>query len=274
MKQNMMKIGLIGCGAIGAQICRAIDNKLVDAQLVAIYDRSAERCERLLGLLNNKPEILSPGELIFGADLVIECASTAAVREHGLSVLESGKDLMVLSAGAFADQGLLERFINAASANNCKIYIPSGAIAGLDGLKSASIAHIDRVMITTTKNPEGLKGAPYIVKNNIDLESFHEKTLLFEGSADDAIAAFPANINVAVSLGIAGTGTRNTQVRVFVDPQATSNIHEISVEGAFGRLTCCVENIPSPDNPRTSFLAALSAVATLKKIAEPLQIGT
>ncbi|MDJ1423464.1 MAG: aspartate dehydrogenase [Candidatus Methanoperedens sp.] len=270
----MMKIGLIGCGAIGARICSAIDNKLVDAQLVAVYDRSAERCERLLGSLNNRPEILSPGELIFRADLVIECASTAAVREYGLSVLESGKDLMVLSAGAFADSGLLERFISAAAANRCKIYIPSGAIAGIDGLKSASIAHIDRVMITTTKNPEGLKGAPYIVKNNIDLESFHEKTLLFEGSADDAIAAFPANINVAVSLGIAGTGTKNTQVRVFVDPQATSNIHEISVEGDFGRFTCRVENVPSPDNPRTSFLAALSAIATLKKIAEPLQIGT
>ena len=270
----MLKIGIIGCGSIGTELSKAIDSKLIRAQLVAVYDRSTERCEKLLGSLRNKPGLMAPDELISRADIVVECASAAAVHEYGHIVLENGKDLMVMSAGAFAEQELLEKLTDAAASHNCKIYIPSGAIAGIDGLKSAAISHIDKVMLTTTKNPAGLKGAPYIVENDIDLESIREKTLLFEGSARDAIAAFPANINVAISLSLAGIGIEKTQVRVFADPGASRNIHEISVEGAFGRYIARIENLPSLDNPKTSYLAALSAIATLKKIAEPLQIGT
>ncbi|MCX9012462.1 MAG: aspartate dehydrogenase [Candidatus Methanoperedens sp.] len=270
----MLNIGVIGCGAIGKEICRAIDSKLIEAQLVAVYDRSRDNCERLLGELKNKPEVLPPGDLISRVDMVVECASAAAVREYGYAVLESGKDLMVLSAGAFTDPGLLKKFVKAAAAHNSRIYIPSGAIAGIDGLKSASVASIDKVMLTTTKSPEGLKGAPYVVQNSIDPGSFREKTLLFEGSAEKAIAAFPANVNVAVSLSLAGIGTKETRVRVFVDPHAERNTHEVTVEGAFGKFTCRIENVPSPDNPKTSFLAALSAIATLKKLTEPLQVGT
>ncbi len=270
----MLKIGVIGCGAIGTEICRAVDTKLINAELVGIYDKSGERCEKLLGTLNSKPQILIPGELIMKVDLVIECASQAAVREFGTMVLKNGKDLMILSVGALTDPKLLSGLIKAAKENDCKIYVPSGAIAGLDGLKSASTARINRVMLTTTKNPEGFEGAPFVLENNIDLGSFREKTLLFEGNAEAAIAAFPANVNVAASLSLAGIGSKETRVRVFVDPRALRNIHEISVEGAFGNFTCRVENVPSPDNPRTSFLAALSAIATLKKITEPLQIGT
>ncbi|MDP3103008.1 MAG: aspartate dehydrogenase [Candidatus Methanoperedens sp.] len=270
----MLKVGVIGCGAIGTEVCMAIDRGLVNAQLSAIYDRSGENCERLLASLGKKPAILPPDELISSADMIVECASAQAVREFGVNVLESGKDLMVMSAGAFRDSGLLKRLTDTAREHHCRIYIPSGAIAGIDGLKSASVAHVNKVMLTTTKNPEGLKGAPFVEKNNIDLDSFLEKTLLFEGSADEAITAFPANVNVAVSLGLAGIGMENTHVRIFVDPEAKRNVHEISIEGDFGNFTCRVENVPSPGNPRTSYLAALSAIATLKKITEPLQIGT
>src|SRR5450756_2403246 len=140
----MLNIGLIGCGAIGAQICRAIDSGFINAKLAAIYDRSAQRCERLLESLNNKPAISSPAELIKKADIVVECASQAAVSEHGLLVLESGKDLMVMSVGAFMDEKLLEDLVRAARKNDCKIYVPSGAIAGIDGLRSAKAASIDR----------------------------------------------------------------------------------------------------------------------------------
>ncbi len=270
----MLKVGIIGCGAIGTEISKAIDTKIINAKLVAVYDRSSEQCERLLGLLNNKPKKASPDELISIADIVIECASQKAVHEFGVRVLESGKDLMVLSTGALTDSILLDRLIKAAAAYNRKIYIPSGAVAGLDCLKSASIAAIDKVTLTTTKNPQGLKGSPFVIEKRINPESFNEKTLLFEGSAEDAVRAFPSNVNVAATLSLAGTGAKETKVQVFVDPGAKTNIHEIAVEGAFGKFTCRVENIPSPDNPKTSFLAALSAIATLKKITEPLQIGT
>lgn len=270
----MLKIGIIGCGAIGAQICKAIDAGNINAILVAVYDRSSEHCERLIAPLCNKPGIFSTEELISRSDIVVECASQTAVRQLGLSVLEGGKDLLVMSAGAFMDQDLLNRFIQAAKKNNCRIYIPSGAIAGIDGLKSASIASIQKVILSTVKNPKGLIGAPFITENNIDPYSFHENTLIFEGNAKEAVRAFPANVNVAASLSLAGVGPERTRVRIFVDPHASKNIHEITVIGDFGNFTCRIENVPSPDNPRTSFLAALSAIATLKKITEPLHIGT
>jgi aspartate dehydrogenase len=270
----MLKIGVIGCGAIGARICRAIDRGFINAKLVAIHDRSAQHCESLLESLQNKPDISSPGEVIKKADIVVECASQAAVREHGLRVLESGKDLLVMSVGVFMDEKLLEDFVRAARKNDCKIYIPSGAIAGIDGLRSAKAASIGRVILSTTKNPKSLEGAPFIIENNIDIYSFHEKTIIFEGNAKEAVRAFPANVNVAASLSLAGIGSEYTRVKVFVDPEASRNIHQITVEGDFGNFTCCIENVPSPDNPKTSLLAALSAIATLKKITEPLQIGT
>ncbi len=270
----MLKIGVIGCGAIGMQICKAVDTGIISAKLAAVYDRKRENCVRLLGTLGHKPEILEPNELISSSDIVVECASQEAVREHGLSVLNKGKDIMVLSAGAFMDAKLLDGFIRAARDKNAKIYIPSGAITGIDGLKSASIATINSVVLSTTKNPEGFSGAPFVLENNIDLFSFHKKTMLFEGSAAEAVRAFPANVNVAASLSLAGIGAEKTLVRVFVDPKSSKNIHEISVEGDFGTFTCRIENVPSPSNPKTSFLAALSAIATLRKITEPLQIGT
>jgi aspartate dehydrogenase len=270
----MLKIGIIGCGAIGTEICRAIDKGIIDAELVAIYDRSIENCETLISSLMEKPAILSLDELIERADIVVECASQSAVREIGLAVLEKGKDLMVLSIGAFLQPGLLDIFKKNAKENNCRIYLPSGAIAGLDGLNSASIAAISKVMLSTTKNPAGLKGAPFIVENNIDLDSFRERNMLFEGSPQDAVRAFPANVNVAASVTLAAAGAKDIKIRVFVDPKATRNIHELIVEGAFGKFTTKVENVPSPDNPRTSHLAALSAIATLKKITDPVQIGT
>lgn len=270
----MLKIGVIGCGAIGAQICRAIDNGSINAELSAIYDRSAENCEKLQGSLNSKPAISSPAELVSRADIVVECASQAAVREHGLLVLENGKDLMVMSVGVFMDEKLLDDLVRAARKNDCKIYVPSGAIAGIDGLRSAKAASIDRVEISTTKNPKGLDGAPFIIENNIDVYSFNEKTMIFDGNAKEAVRAFPANVNVAASLSLAGIGSDDTKVKIFVDPEASRNIHEITVEGDFGYFKCRIENVPSPDNPKTSLLAALSAIATLKKITEPLQIGT
>ncbi len=270
----MLKIGIIGCGAIGTEICRAIDKGMIDAELVALYDRSVEHCEALRSSLKNKPEILSPDELIKRADIVLECASQSAVRELGPAVLKNGKDLMVMSVGVFMQPGLLDTYKKTAKKNHCRIYLPSGAIAGLDGLKSASIAPIHKVMLSTIKNPRALKGAPFVVENNIDLDSYIEKTLLFEGSPEEAVKAFPANVNVAASVSLAAAGAKEIKIRVFVDPDAIRNIHELTVEGAFGKFTSNVMNVPSPDNPRTSHLAALSAIATLKKITEPLQIGT
>lgn len=155
-----------------------------------------------------------------------------------------------------------------------KVYIPSGAIAGLDGLKAAALGRIDEVTLTTRKTPENLRDAPYIEKRGVDIGAIEEPTLIYEGPALEACRLFPANVNVAASLSLAGVGPEKTRVRIIADPTLRKNVHEIDVKGEFGCLKVHVENVPSPDNPKTSYLAALSAIATLRKITEDIQVGT
>ncbi|MDI6888433.1 MAG: aspartate dehydrogenase [Methanocellales archaeon] len=271
----MIKVGIVGCGAIGGEICKAFDRGIINATLVALLDRDLESAKELANSLEHvKPSAMSAPELIDAVDLVVECASQFAVKEVVIPALGKGKDVMIMSVGALTDEGLLRQIRELARKNNCKVYLPSGAIVGLDGLKSASMARINSVTLTTRKPPASLEGAPYVVQHNIDLSTLKKATILFEGSAEEAVKGFPFNVNVAATLSIAGIGAKQTKVRIVADPALRRNVHEILVEGDFGRFETRVENVPSPSNPKTSYLAALSAIATLKKIAEPIQIGT
>jgi len=181
---------------------------------------------------------------------------------------------MIMSAGALSDKQLLEEILDLAREHNCHIYVPSGAIGGLDAVKSASIRRIDTVTITTRKPVIGLKEAPFVVRNHINLNQFTVPTEIFSGPAAIAIKEFPANVNVAASLSLVGMGFEKTVVKVVVDPTISRNIHDIHVKGEFGDFHAKIENIQSDTNPKTSFLAALSAIATLKEVCEPLKIGT
>jgi aspartate dehydrogenase len=180
---------------------------------------------------------------------------------------------MIMSVGALADKELYKSIKIMAKENDSRIYIPSGAISGLDGLKSASIGTIRKVTLTTTKNPAGLEGAPYILENKIDLAALKVATVIFEGSATDAVKAFPANVNVAATLCLAAR-EGEVRVKIIADPNIHVNRHEIMAEGNFGQIFTRVENVPFPRNPKTSYLAALSAIATLRSIVEPIKIGT
>ncbi len=213
-------------------------------------------------------------ELLHSVDLVIESASQNAVRLLVPRALEAGCDVMILSVGALADEELRKKLFRLAQQNNCKLYFPSGAVVGIDGINSASAAEISSVTLTTRKPPSGLAGAPYVVCKGIELEKIEKETLLFEGSASEAVKAFPANVNVAATISLAGIGFERTKVRVIADPTLSRNVHEITVEGEFGKFFTRVENLPSPENPKTSYLAALSAISTLKKIMNPVKIGT
>ena len=269
-----MRIGVIGCGAIGTTICKAIDDGTVDADLVAICDRHPETLQKAVDMFTSSPHPMSLDNMVGEVDLIVECASLSAATSIILKTLSSGTDIMVMSVGVLLNRDFYEECVGLARKNNCRIYIPSGAIAGVDGLKSASIGRIDSVTLTTTKPPGGLKGAPYIASNNIDLDGITEKTVVFDGVALDAIKGFPANVNVSATLSLAGIGAENTRVVIVADPDATRNIHRIHVEGEFGSYSVEVNNVPSPTNPKTSYLAALSAIATLKSIIDPVQIGT
>ena len=270
----MFRIGIVGTGAIGKEIALAIDDGTIPAELVAIYDRQVDEAKEFARSLKCQPRVLPLAELVEECNIVVEAASQAAVKEVAVAALTRSKNVMIMSVGAFADRQLLDQVRALARDNHAHIYIPSGAIGGLDAVKSASIKNIESVTITTRKPIKGLKGAPFVVRNNIDIDKFTKPTEIFSGPAAIAIKEFPANVNVAASLSLVGIGFDRTIVKVVVDPTITRNIHEIHVKGDFGDFHAKIENVPSDTNPRTSFLAALSAIATLKQVCEPLKIGT
>jgi len=268
-----LKIGLVGCGAIGSEIARAIDSGEIDAALVAVCDHNPATAQALIDRLQKKPMKTKLDELVFLSDLVVEAASQRAVPAIARATLTRGKNLMIMSVGALADVDLYREIKKLAVEHGSRIYIPSGAISGLDGLKSASVGTIRKVVLTTTKNPRGLEGAPYIRENNIDLKALTAPTVVFEGTAAQAVKAFPANVNVAATLCLAAR-EGEVRVKIVADPNISVNRHEIVAEGDFGQIFTRVENVPSPKNPKTSLLAALSAIATLRSIVEPIKIGT
>lgn len=271
--KKKIKIGIVGCGAIGSEIARAIDADLKDrADLIAVADADNDKAQVLKKALKGKTAVFPTDTLIKKVDLVIEAASAKASGDIARRTIASKKDIMIMSVG-----GIIEDYaalFNLAEQNGCKVYLPSGAICGLDGVKAAAIGKIHRAELITRKPPKGLEGAPFIEKNKIDLKSIVKETRIFEGSALEAIKGFPANINVSCALSIAGIGPQKTLVRIITSPEYTRNTHEVILEGEAGRIITRTENVPSPSNPKTSYLAILSAIATLKQILGPAKVGT
>ncbi|MCL2863013.1 MAG: aspartate dehydrogenase [Methanimicrococcus sp.] len=270
----MIKIGVIGCGFIGSQVCTAIDSGDVKAALFGIFDNSEEKMDAILASLKSaSPEKCAPEELIAKCDLIVECASQEAVLKYALPAVQKGKDMMILSVGALQNPDFRSALQKEAAANHSKIYIPSGAIAGTDGLKAAAAANLSFVSVTTRKPLSGLAGSPYLIENNIDLANIKEPVLIFEGKAADAVVGFPKNVNVCATVSLCGVGFDQTVVRIIADPTISENIHELEAFGDFGHMKMTIENQPSPQNPKTSYLAALSVISALKKITDPIQIG-
>jgi aspartate dehydrogenase len=270
-----MKVAIIGCGFIGKTIADAIREGAVEATLVTVFSLTRDKAEKVGELCEDVVIADTIRDVLdSNADLVIEAAAVDALKQYAIDILNSGKNMMAMSVGAFADDEFFKRVDKAAKANGVKVYLPSGAIGGMDALKSAGMNDLSEVSITTTKPPGSLRGNPYLEENGIDVDKLKEKTVLFEGNASDAIEKFPKNINVATTVGLAGLGPKNTKVKIIADPNIDKNIHEIRAAGDFGEFTFRVENLPSPVNPRTSYLAALSAITTLKRITSNIEVGT
>ncbi len=284
--EEKIRVGVVGCGAIGSEICRAIDGDEVNGrelglgmELKFLIDKHLGSIEELCKRLGKKPEIIKSdsselAEILAEVDLVIECASQAAVREFVIPALKKGKDVMIMSVGALLEEGLFEEIGRKSKEKGCKVYIPSGAVAGIDGLKSGVVGWIHSVELTTRKPPSGFEGNKYVKERGIDLFSIKKEEMLFMGPAKEAERHFPENVNVAASLSLAGIGAEATRVKIVADPSAVENVHEIEAKGEFGKLFVRVENVPSRANPKTSYLAALSAIATLKGISYPIRVGT
>lgn len=272
----MKKIGLLGCGAIGTQIALAIDSGKIPGQLTHVYDQSKESCINLVEKLKTKPIIVENAHLLssYNVDIVVEAASQDAVRNVAHSVLQNKRDLMIMSVGALLDESIFDVLIDACDHFNKRIFLPSGAIAGLDAIKSVK-DELDSVTLTTTKHPRSLKGAKFFEMSDIDLDEIKSYTVIFEGRAKDAVSLFPANINVAALLSLAGLGSEKTTVKIVADPMTTKNTHNIIAEGKFGKMTISVENVPDTNNPKTSRLAILSAIETLRKYCTSgISVGT
>ncbi|MDD5771829.1 MAG: DUF108 domain-containing protein, partial [Candidatus Omnitrophica bacterium] len=210
-------------------------------------------------------------DLIRRSDLVIESSRAGASWGIVSRSLSAGRKVMVMSVGGMV--GHMDEICRLSDMNNAMVYFPSGAISGVDALKAAGIAGIKKVVLTTRKNPRAFKGVEYVEKN-FKLSGLKKEKVLFSGSASEAVKLFPQNINVAAVLGLAGIGIRKTRVRIIACPAVNKNIHEIEIRSAAGDIFTRTENVLHPQNPKTSFLAVLSAIATLKQILQPVKIGT
>jgi len=254
-----MNVGILGCGAIANIITNFAAEGKLGVDLNFFYDRDMERAENLASQVEGTVG-LSIEDMLDQVDLVIETASPQAVVEIVPQILQRGKDVIVMSVGALMDPVLRDRLENIAKDNNSRIYAPSGAIVGLDGIKAASIGKIREVSLITRKPPKSLG------------ITAQKETVLYEGTAKDAVLKFPMNINVAAALSIACG--KEVDVKIIADPTVDRNSHEVHVVGDFGELRTTTENMTCAINPKTSVLAAYSAIKLLKSLNEHLRIGT
>jgi len=254
-----MNLGIIGCGAIGTDVALAAD-KMKAVKKIYLFDKNIDAVKKLHKLIE-KSEIKKVEDFLDDVNVVYEAASQKAVIEYGSKVLSAKKDLVIMSIGSLFDNKLRNDFKKLAVKNNCKIYLPSGAVCGIDGLYAANVDEIDEVTLVTTKPPNSLG------------KQYDKRTVIFRGTAREAVKQFPANINVAGCLSLAGNGFDKTRVEIVADPVTNRINHKILAHGRFGRLRAEMENMPNPKNPKSSYMASLSAIAVLRKIIEPIQIG-
>lgn len=267
-----MKVGIAGCGTIGSEIAIAISNNKINGFMLAgLYDINAEQACKLLARLRKPVAIMDLDELIAASDLIFEATNKSSMPSIAARAIDARKEILAMSVGGLVDQPDL---LKMAQDKGVNFYFPSGAICGIDGILAAREAGLDRVQITTTKHPRSLKGSPYVIKQNIDLDALTEPKVLFEGPAREAIDGFPANVNVSITLSFAGVGVDRTTVRIIADPGCRKTKHEIVAEGPFGTIQTVTEGVTAPDNPRTSYFAILSAMAALRRIGNRARIGT
>jgi aspartate dehydrogenase len=265
-----LRVGVVGLGVIGRHVCRALDAGVTGVVLAGATTRRRDAGEAFLGTLKSPVPFYTLDDLIGASDLVVEASTQAHLAEIAPKTLGAGRDLVVLSCG-----GLLGRddWVGLAERHGARILVPSGAIAGLDGVKGGAIGAVTSVTMETRKPPQGLAGAPWIVEQKIDLDTIREETLIFEGPATQACRAFPANVNVLAALSLAGIGPERTRTKIYAVPGLARNTHRIRIEGEFGILRIEVENVPS-ENPRTGRLSYLSTIALLRDLGASLRVGT
>lgn len=270
MSTNTLTVGVAGLGAIGLHLARALDGGVQGLRLAAVSARDLKKAQRSVGGFKVLPMVVSNAELA-ACDVVVEAAPAVAFEEIATAAIEAGRIFVPSSVGALLPRmHLVER----ARQTGARIIVPTGALLGLDAVRAAAEGEVDSVTIETRKPPRGLEGAPYLKQHAIDVSAITTATLVFKGNAFDAAQGFPANVNVAAALALAGIGPERTMVEIWADPAVTRNTHTIRVEAAAARLTMTIENVPSEENPRTGKITPLSIVACLRGLTSTLKVGS
>ena len=264
-------VAIGGFGAIGKTVARRLDQGIDGLTLTAVSARDVARAEAAMAGFARAVPVVSLARLGEYADVVVECAPAALLRELAEPALGHGCTIIVMSCGALLDNLDL---VDLAHRSSGRILVPTGALLGLDAVVGAAEGGITSVTMITQKPPRGLLGAPYLEANGIDIAGLTRPKRVFSGTAREAARGFPANVNVAAALALAGIGPDRTTVEIWADPNVTRNTHRIEVEATAARFSMQIENVPSAENPRTGSLTPLSVIAALKKLVSPLAIGT
>jgi len=271
-----LRTALLGGGTIARLVLEETRRgALPDIEVVALAGRSANSPAAVLAREFGLKYLLGGEALVaLRPDAVLEAASHDAVRQHLVRLLDAGIGVVVLSAGALADDALRQAAEAASARSGALLYIPSGGIGGLDALKTACLGGVDEASIQVAKPPAAWKGIPFVERSGVALDRLDAPVTLFDGPAREGVPHFPQNVNIAAVLALAGIGMDRTRLKVVADPALTLNTHTIRVSGRCGRFTVVLENVPSPDNPKTSWLACYSGLAALKALQSRVRYGS
>lgn len=266
-----IKVAVAGLGAIGKAVAMALHGaKLPGLRLAAVASRDHAKASDWLQMQGITAPVVALADLPKYADIAVECAPGAILGEICTPMLEAGKRVMVLSAAALLSK---RELVDVARSHGGQIIVPSGALLGLDAVTAAAEGTIQSVTMVTRKPPNGLAGAPHLLRNSISVEGLTAPKLVFKGNAREAAIGFPANVNVAAALSLAGIGPDRTTIEIWADPGVTRNCHSIEVVSDAAKFTVAIENVPS-ENPKTGRITAQSVLAALRKLNAPLRIGT
>jgi aspartate dehydrogenase len=270
-EQRPLRVGIAGFGAIGKVVANRLDRGIEGLVLAAVSARDIARAEREIAEFASPAPVLPLARLADAdLDIIVECAPAALLRDIAEPALAAGRTLITLSCGALLDNFDL---VDLARRHGGRILVPTGALLALDAVQAAAQGEISRIHLIPRKPPNGLDGAPYLVEHGISVIGIWKPRCVFTGSAREAARGFPANVNVAAALSLAGIGPDRTTIDIWADPAVARNCHTIEVESDSALFSMTIENIPS-ENPKTGRITALSALAALRKLHSPLRIGT
>jgi aspartate dehydrogenase len=268
---QVLRVAIGGYGAIGRSIAAHLDKGIAGLKLVAVSAKNIEKAQEHIKTLSQSVPVVTLNELAGLADVVVECAPAAVFDDIAEPAIDAARIFVPLSVGALLSRSAL---IEKAEKTGARIIVPTGALIGLDAVRAAAEGDIHSVKLVTRKPPQGLAGAPYLIEHNISLNGLTEPLRVFEGTAREGTKGFPANVNVAAALSLAGIGPDKTRIEIWADPSVDRNIQHVEVEADSARFEMTIENIPSAENPRSGRITALSAIATLRGLVSPLKVGT